>query len=316
MEKKTEGSWYDQLTLKAMNLKPLKTAVVHPLDANSLRGVIASAKANFIIPILIGPKEKITAISKENNLDLDPYEMLDTKHSHDSAERAVDLAKRGEVEALMKGKIHTDELIEAVLDKEKGLRTGRRLSHVFALKLPNYHKPLFITDAAINIRPTLSEKRDIVQNAIDLFISLGLGTPKVAIVCAVETVNEKIPSTLDATALCKMAERGQISGGVLDGPLSFDLAISMESANIKGIYSSVAGDADILIVPDLESGNMLFKEMSYLTGVEAAGIVLGASVPIILTSRSSDELTRKASSAMALIYARHKVEMTSIKYYE
>ena len=207
----------------------------------------------------------------------------------------------------MKGKIHTDELMEPIIDKTYGLRTGRRMSHVFSMETPNYNKPLFLTDAAINIKPTLRDKQDIVQNAIDLFVGLGLGTPKVAIISAVETVNENIPSTLDATALCKMAERGQILGGIIDGPLAFDNAISMESAREKGILSPVAGDADILVVPDLEAGNMLYKQMTFLSGVEAAGIVMGAKVPIILTSRSSNSDSRKASCAMALTYVRRKV---------
>ncbi|MBX3710326.1 MAG: bifunctional enoyl-CoA hydratase/phosphate acetyltransferase [Gammaproteobacteria bacterium] len=287
------------------NFTPLKTAVVHPVDALSLQGAIDAAEEKLITPILIGPQEKIINAAKEAHLDISAYEIVATKHSNESAEIAVKLVKEGKAEAIMKGKIH----MEAVVDKLNGLRTARRISHVFSMEAPNYFKPLFLTDAAINIQPTLQDKKDIVQNAIDLFAGLGLGHPKVAILSAVETVNEKIPSTLDATALCKMAERGQITGGIVDGPLALDNAISMESAHEKGIYSQVAGDADILVVPDLEAGNMLYKQMTFLSGVEAAGIVMGASVPIILTSRSSDDESRKASCAMALVYARNKEKL-------
>ncbi len=297
--------WYKKLASKS-SMAPLKTAIVHPVDALSLQGAIESAQAGLIIPILVGPKDKIQAAAKENNLDISSYKLIPTLHSLEAAEKAVALARSGEVEALMKGKIHTDELMHAVIDKDKGLRTARRMSHIFAMDVPNYFKPLFITDAAINLFPHLTEKVDIVQNAIDLFQALGMGTPKVAIVSAVETVNEKIPSTLDACALCKMAERGEITGGILDGPLAFDNAISVESAKVKGIISEVAGDADIIVVPDVESGNMLYKQMTYLSGAEAAGIVIGATVPIILTSRGSDTLSRQASCAMALHYVRNK----------
>lgn len=301
-----EGAWYKQLISLKNNFPPLKTAIVHPVDAFSLMGAIESAEEKLIIPILVGPEEKITAAAKESKIDISHYKLINTKHSHESAAKSVELAKNGKVEALMKGKIHTDELMEAVVDKEKGLRTDRRISHVFSIHSRHYPKPLFVSDAAINISPNLEDKKDIVQNAIDLFVGLGLGTPKVAIISAVETIREKIPSTIDGAALCKMAERGQIQGGILDGPLGFDLAISPESAKIKGVHSPVAGDADIIIVPDLESGNMLYKQMTFLSQNEAAAIVMGASVPIILTSRGSDELSRKASSAMALVYARNK----------
>ena len=303
---KPKDSWYKQLVKMKNDYKPLKTAVVHPVDVLSLQGAIDAAEDHLIIPILVGPLEKIQNAAKEANINLSSYEIIPTKHSHEAAEIAVKIVKEGKAEAIMKGKIHTDELMSPIMDKENGLRTGRRMSHVFSLEVPNYFKPLFLADAAINIQPNLQAKKDIVQNAIDLFCRLGLGQPKVAILSAVETVNEKIPSTLDATALCKMAERGQITGGIVDGPLAFDNAISIESAREKGIYSQVAGDADILIVPDLEPGNMLYKQMTFLSGVEAAGIVMGAQVPIILTSRSSDEESRKASCAMALIYARNK----------
>lgn len=304
--KQAKNHWIHHLITAKKTLKPLKTAVVHPVDELSLRGAVASAEEGIIAPILVGPKQKIIELANAADLDISTYQVIDTQHSHESAELAVKMARNLEVEALMKGKIHTDELMQAIIDKEHGLRTGRRMSHVFALTVPDYHKPIFLTDAAVNLFPNLQEKRDIVQNAIDLFHALGLGTPNVAILSAVETVNEKIPSTLDATALCKMAERGQIIGGILDGPLAFDNAISVESARVKGIFSAVAGNADILVVPDVESGNMLYKQMTYLSGIEAAGIVLGACVPIILTSRGSDETSRKASSIMALLYARAK----------
>lgn len=296
---------YQQLLELSKSMEPLITGVVHPVDELSLRGAIAAAKDGIIIPILIGPKQKIIDTANSAKLDISAYQIIATKHSHGAADVAVQMANDGKVEALMKGKLHTDELMSAVVNKQTGLRTGRRMSHVFALEVPNYSKPLFLTDAALNLFPHLEEKVDIVQNAIDLFTTLGLGIPKVAIVSAVETVNERIPSTLDAAALCKMAERGQIHGGILDGPLAFDNAISLESAKVKGIVSKVAGDADIIVVPDVESGNMLYKQMTYLSKMEAAGIVMGASVPIILTSRGSDGISRKMSSLMALIYRRN-----------
>lgn len=298
--------WYNRLIELKDSLPPLKTAVVHPVDDLSIKGAVESAEEGLIIPILVGPQQKILDAAKEAKVDISKYKIVATQYSKESAEVAVKMARNREVEALMKGKIHTDELMEAVVNKETGLRTGRRMSHVFAVVTPNYYKPLFLTDAALNTFPNLQQKKDIVQNAIDLFIALGLGNPKVAILSAVETVTETIPSTLDATALCKMSERGQISGGIVDGPLAFDNAVSIESARVKGIYSQVAGDADILVVPDVESGNMLYKQMTYLSGMDAAGFVLGATVPIILTSRGSDELSRKASSALALLYTRRK----------
>lgn len=304
--KPKQEHWYQRLITAKNSLKPLKTAVVHPVDVLSLKGAVASAEEGLITPILVGPKQKILDAAKEALVDISAYELIATEHSNEAAEIAVKLAATKKVEAIMKGKIHTEELMKPVVVKENGLRTGRRMSHVFALDVPGYPKPIFLTDAAINLFPNLKEKCDIVQNAIDLFHALKLGTPNVAILSAVETVNEKIPSTLDATALCKMAERGQITGGVLDGPLAFDNAVSMESAREKGICSPVAGNADILVVPDVESGNMLYKQMTYLSGIEAAGIVLGAHVPIILTSRGSDELSRKASCVMALLYVRGK----------
>ncbi|MDR3491654.1 MAG: bifunctional enoyl-CoA hydratase/phosphate acetyltransferase [Gammaproteobacteria bacterium] len=307
--KKHKGEWYNHLIELKNTFAPLKTAVVHPVDELSLQGAIDAANEKLIIPILVGPKDKILAAAKAANLDISSYEIISTRHSDEAAEVAVRLVKEGKVEALMKGKIHTEELMKPVLDKETGLRTKRRMSHVFYMEAPNYHKPLFITDAAINILPTLSEKKDITQNAIDLFRILGFGTPKVAIVCATETVNENMKSTLDAAALSKMSERDEITGGIVDGPLAFDNAISMESAHEKNLHSEVAGNADIIVVPDLESGNMLYKEMTFMSGMEAAGIVMGATVPIILTSRGSNDISRKASCAMALVYVRKKEQV-------
>jgi phosphate acetyltransferase len=305
---KTPAHNYEQWLMdKASGLKPLKVAVVHPVDIYSLSGAVEAAKAGIIEPILIGPEDKIRKTAEDAHIDLDSYTIIPTLHSHAAAAKAVEMALKGEVEALMKGKLHTDELMQAALDKEKGLRTGRRMSHIFVLDVPSYPKPLFLTDAAINIQPHLMEKKDIVQNAINLFTTLGLGTPKVAILSAVETVTEKIPSTLDATALCKMAERGQITDGIVDGPLAFDNAISHEAALIKGIVSDVAGNADILVAPDIESGNMLYKQLRYFSGAQGAGIVLGAKVPIILTSRAGDAESRVVSSALALLYARTRI---------
>lgn len=308
LERKGSG-WNKQLMDMKGSFAPLITAVVHPVDELSIKGAVASAKQNVITPILIGPKQKIINAANEAGVDISTFEIVDTKHSHEAAEVAVQMARSGRVEALMKGKLHTDELMSAVVNKETGIRTERRMSHVFAIEVENYKKPLFLSDAALNMFPKLDDKVDIIQNTIDLFTTLGLGTPRVAIVSAVETVNEKIPSTLDAAALCKMSDRGQITGGILDGPLAFDNAISMASASIKGIHSEVAGNADIIIVPDIEAGNLLYKQMTYLSEMESAGIVMGATVPIILTSRGSDELSRLASSVLALVYARKKAEI-------
>lgn len=298
---------YKQLVKWSKSMPPLITGIVHPVDELSLKGAVAAALDGIIVPILIGPKQKIIDTANSAKLDISGYELIDTKHSHEAADIAVQMAKDRKIEALMKGKLHTDELMAAVVNKTNGLRTGRRMSHIFALTVPNYSKPLFITDAALNLFPNLEDKVDIIQNAIDLFTTLGLGIPKVAILSAAETINEKIPSTLDAAALCKMADREQITGGVLDGPLALDNAISKESAMVKGITSKVAGDADILIAPDIESGNMLYKQMTYLSNIDAAGIVMGATVPIILTSRGSNEISRKMSSLMALIYTRKRI---------
>jgi phosphotransacetylase/acyl dehydratase len=290
----------------ASQQRPIRTAVVHPVDKTSLMGMIAAAERELIAPVLVGPEHKIRAAAEAEGVDLTPFKLIPTEHSHAAAAAAVALARAGEVEALMKGSLHTDELIRAVVAKETGLRTERRLSHVFAFDVPTYAQPLFITDAAINIYPTLSDKRDIVQNAIELAHALGIKTPKVAVLSAVETVTPSIRSTLDAAALCKMADRGQISGGLVDGPLAFDNAVSPEAVAIKGIVSPVAGQADILVVPDLEAGNMLAKQLEYLGGAEGAGIVLGARVPIILTSRADDTITRLASCALAVMLAQQR----------
>jgi phosphate acetyltransferase len=300
-----KDSWYKQLMKLKNDYQAITTAVVHPVDALSLQGAIDAAEEKLIRPILVGPKDKIQQAAKDANIDISAYEILPTRHSNESAEIAVKIVREGRAEAIMKGKIAADELMKVLIDKVNGLRTGRRISHVFAMKIANHFKPLFLTDAVINIQPNLQNKKDIVQNAIDLFCGLGLGQPKVAILSALDIVNDKIPSTLDATALSKMAERGQITGGLVDGPLSFDNALSMESAREKGIISQVAGDADIVVVPDIESGNLLYKQMTSLSGIEAAGILLGARVPIILTLSSATEPC-KASCAMALIYARNK----------
>ena len=307
--KEPKGAWYKKLIKLTKNMAAIKTAVVHPVDPLSLQAAIDAATEGLIIPILVGPKDKILAAALEAKLDISAYPIISTCHSNESAEVAVKLAREHKVDALMKGKIHTKELMEPAVNKETGLLTGRRMSHIFYVEAPDYFKPLFISDAALNIRPNLQEKKDITQNAIDLFRILGFGTPKVAIVCAVETVDAEMQSTLDAAALSKMADRGEITGAIVDGPLAFDNAISIESAREKNIKSEVAGYADIIIVPDIESGNMLYKEMTYMSGMEAAGMVMGASVPIILTSRGSDDISRKASCAMALVYVRNKEKL-------
>jgi phosphate acetyltransferase/phosphate butyryltransferase len=300
------GARYRQLVDLTKGLAPIRTAVVHPVDTNSLVAAIDAAQAKLIIPVLVGPEAKIRAAAAAAEIDLAPYTLVATAHSHDAAARAVAMARAGEVEALMKGSLHTDELMHAVVARDTGLATERRISHVFAMDVPTYPRPLFITDAAINIAPDLDAKRDIVQNAIDLARALGLDTPRVALLSAVETVTQKLRSTLDAAALCKMADRGQITGGIVDGPLAFDNAVSEEAARLKSIASPVAGRADILLVPDLEAGNMLVKQLAYLAEADGAGIVLGARVPIILTSRADTVLTRMASCAVALLVARRR----------
>ncbi|MFT6899064.1 MAG: phosphate acetyltransferase [Paraglaciecola sp.] len=296
---------YQQLIEKTKDLVPIRVAVVHPCDEVSLLGALEAKHKGVIEPILIGPKDKIIAVALEASCNLDGIKIIDVPHSHAAAAAAVEEVHLNNVDAIMKGKLHTDELMTPIVDGKNGLRTERRMSHVFALDVPTYHKPLFITDAAINIAPDLMTKRDIVQNAIELLLALGTPTPKVAILSAVETVNSKMVSTIDASALCKMAERKQIIGGILDGPLAFDNAISKSSATTKGLVSDVAGDADILIAPDLEAANMLAKQLIYLAGAEAAGIVLGATVPIILTSRSDGILSRLASCVLAQLYIHH-----------
>jgi phosphate acetyltransferase len=297
------GSKYDRLLQQAKQVPPAVTIVIHPCDETSLRGAAEAAELGIIVPILVGPKAKIMATAQDNNIDITAYTIVDASHSEQAAAKGVELIRESKGELLMKGSLHTDELMRQVTSGSTGLRTGRRISHVFIMDVPTYAETLFITDAAINIFPDLDTKRDIVQNAIDLFNQLGLGTPRVAILSAVETVTAKIPSTIEAAALCKMAERGQITGGVLDGPLAFDNAVDLEAAKIKGIASSVAGRAQILVVPDLEAGNMLAKNLTFLTRADAAGIVVGARVPIILTSRADSVRARMASCAAAVLYA-------------
>jgi phosphate acetyltransferase len=294
---------YERLITLTRENPAIPTAVAHPCDDSSLRGAVEAAEAGIIVPILVGPAEKIRAVAEKAGLNISSCEIIDVPHSHDAAAEAVNLVRRGRAELLMKGSLHTDELMSEVMKRDTGLRTGRRVSHAFIMDVPTYPKPLVITDAAINIQPTLEDKVDIVQNAIDLVRALGIEQPKVAILSAVETVTPKIPSTIEAAALCKMAQRGQITGGVLDGPLALDNAISEEAARIKGIDSPVAGHADILVVPDLEAGNMLAKNLSFLANADAAGLVLGARVPIILTSRADSVMTRMASCAVAALYA-------------
>jgi len=298
----TEAGPIDVLALAAA-LPPLVTAVAHPCDRPSLEAALAARGRGLIEPILVGPKEKIRALAESAGLELAGLPIEDTPHSHAAAERAVELVRRAEVAAIMKGSLHTDELMAEVVSKDAGLRTARRISHVFVMQVPGRDRLLLVTDAAVNIDPTLEEKADIVQNAIDLAVALGIETPRVAILSAVETVTSKLRSTLDAAALCKMADRGQITGGLLDGPLAFDNAVSLEAARTKGIESPVAGRADILVVPDLESGNILAKQLEYFSGATAGGIVLGARVPIILSSRSDSPASRLLSCGLAVIRA-------------
>ena len=293
-----------QLISRCAGLKPAVTAVVHPCDAASLAAALDAAEAGLIEPVLVGPEAKIRAAAAQTVRAIDKYRLVPASHSHAAAAIAVALARTNEVEALMKGSLHTDELMHEVMLPDGGLRTERRISHVYLFDVSGYPRPLFITDAAINILPSLADKRDICQNAIELAHILGIAQPKVAILSAVETVNAKMPSTLDAAALCKMADRGQIMGGVLDGPLAFDNAVSLEAARTKGIVSPVAGQADILLVPDIEAGNMLAKQLTFFDGADGAGIVLGARLPIILTSRADPARTRIASCAIALLIAQ------------
>lgn len=296
---------FDSLITAAQKVPTQTCAVAHPCDETSLSAVVQAHALNIIDPILIGPRHKIEQVAKAAALDITGLKIIDVPYSHAAAAEAVAQVRAGNASLLMKGSLHTDELMHEVVNQQTGLRTARRLSHVFLMDVPTYAEPLFITDAAINIAPDLLCKADIVQNAIDLHLALGLGTPRVAILSAVEQVNPKIPSTVDAAALCKMAERGQITSGILDGPLAMDNAISPQAAHMKGLTSEVAGRAQILVVPDLESGNMLAKNLTFLAGADAAGIVLGAKVPIVLTSRADTDLARLASCAVATLYAHH-----------
>jgi phosphotransacetylase len=282
--------------------------VAHPCEATALEGASEAADKGLIVPILVGPAEKIAATAKATKIDISRFQIIDTPHSEASAAKAVELVREGQAELLMKGSLHTDELMGAVVSKERGLRTGRRISHVFVMDVPTYHKVLIVTDGAINIAPALEDKVDICQNAIDLAISLGFEQPKVAILAAVETVTSKMPATIDAAALCKMADRGQIKNAILDGPMAFDNAISKKAARTKGIRSEVAGDPDILLAPDLEAGNILAKQLTFLANADSAGLVLGARVPIILTSRADSVRSRIASCGVAMLaaHARRK----------
>jgi phosphate acetyltransferase len=295
---------YEALIARCRALPAVATAVAYPCDEVSLRAAVDAARAGLIAPVLVGPTAQIDALAASLHIDLNGCRKADAPHSQAAAARAVELVRTGEAHALMKGSLHTDALLAEIVRPDTGIRTERRLSHVFIMDVPTYpSKTLYITDAVVNIRPTLEQKAEILQNAIELARALDRPMPKVAILSAVETINSKLPATIDAAALCKMAERGQITGAILDGPLAFDNAIDPEAARIKGIKSPVAGDADILLTPDLEAGNMLAKELSFLANADAAGIVLGARVPVILTSRADNERTRMASCAVAALYA-------------
>jgi phosphate acetyltransferase len=303
---------YEQLLSRAKEFTPVTTIIVHPCDESSLRGAVEASDAKLIVPILVGPEEKIRTTASQHKLDISKFEVVDAPHSHAAAEAGVKLIHEARGEVLMKGSLHTDELMRAVTASATGLRTARRISHVFVMDVPDHPDTLLVTDAAINIFPDLEVKRDIIQNAIDLFRDIGQGTPRVAILSAVETITPKIPSTIEAAALCKMADRGQITGGVIDGPLAFDNAINPEAAKIKGITSPVAGHAQILVVPDLEAGNMLAKNLTFLSKADAAGIVLGARVPIILTSRADSLSTRMASCAIAMLLAHARRKKAAV----
>jgi phosphotransacetylase len=299
---------YEHLLERCAGLEPVPTAVAHPCEETALAGAIEASQNGLIAPILVGPAAKIDQVARSAGIQLGNLPIVDTPHSHASAAKAVELVREGRAALLMKGSLHTDELLSAVVAGATGLRTERRISHVFILDVPTYHKLLVVTDAAINIAPSLEDKADICRNAIDLVVSLGLKNPKVAILAAVETVTSKMPATIDAAALCKMADRGQITGGTLDGPLAFDNAINRQAADIKKIHSAVAGDPDIVLVPDLEAGNILAKQLIYLAKADSAGLVLGARVPIILTSRSDSVRSRIASCGVAMlaVHARHE----------
>jgi phosphate acetyltransferase len=302
---------YNKLLDFCRTLPPTPTAVAHPCDESSLQGAVDAAKMGLIAPILVGPRARIEAVAKQFGIDISGLPIVEAEHSHDSAEKAVALVREGRAEALMKGSLHTDELMGAVVSREGGLRTARRVSHCFVMDVPSYAETLIITDAAVNIAPTMADKVDIIQNAIDLAHALRFPEVRVAILSAMETVNPKVPSTVEAGALCKMADRGQITGAILDGPLALDNAINLESVAIKKIDSPVAGRANVLVVPDLEAGNMLAKSLTFLAGADAAGIVLGARVPIILTSRADSVMTRLASCAVAVLVAHARREAGS-----
>jgi phosphotransacetylase len=309
----TGSGKYDRLLDRCRSLPPVATAVIHPCEQSALAGALEAAALGLIAPICIGPAARIAEVAAKAGITLGSTPIIDVPHSHAAAEKGVALVREGKAEVLMKGSLHTDELLGAVVARESGLRTGRRVSHVFLMDVPTYHKVLLVTDAAINITPSLEDKADICQNAIDLAITLGVARPKVAILAAVETVTSKMATTIDAAALCKMADRGQIRGGQLDGPLAFDNAISKEAARTKGIQSEVAGDPDILLAPDLETGNVLAKLLTFLARADSAGIVLGARVPIILTSRADSVRARIASCAVAMLaaHARRNPEAVS-----
>jgi phosphate acetyltransferase/phosphate butyryltransferase len=305
---------YPALISACGELEAVSAAVAHPCDQSSLTAAVEAAEAELIRPILVGPEAKIRGVAEQCGLDIGPYRLIDAPHSHAAAAAAVEIVRGGEAETLMKGSLHTDELMAAVVSKAAGLRTERRISHVFIMDVPTYPKPLVVTDCAINILPDLATKMDIVQNAIDMMCALGVTLPKVAILSAIETVTPRVPSTIDAAALCKMADRGQITGGLLDGPLAFDVALSKEAAKVKSISSEVAGEPDILLVPDLEAGNILAKQLVLLANADGAGIVLGARVPVILTSRSDTVRARLASCAVAvlLVHARRQAATTLV----
>jgi phosphotransacetylase len=314
MTQRTGTGKYEQLLARCQTLTPVPTAVAHPCEETALEGALDAGAKGLITPILVGPEAKIREVAAKGGHDLAGVRIVDAQHSHEAAAKAVALVRQGEAELLMKGSLHTDELLGAVVARETGLRTARRISHVFIMDVPTYHKVLIITDAAINIAPTLEDKADICQNAIDLAIALGVARPKLAILAAVETINSKMPATLDAAALCKMADRGQIKGAALDGPLAFDNAISSDAARIKGIKSEVAGDPDILLAPDLEAGNMMAKQLSFLANADSAGLVLGARVPIVLTSRADSVRARIASCGVAMLaaHARRRPQAVSV----
>jgi len=294
---------YEQLLERCKTLMPVRTAVAHPCDAASLAGAVDAAQLGLIQPIFVGPAAKIREVAAQAKIDLSNVEIVDAPHSHAAASAAVQLVREGQAQLLMKGSLHSDELLAAVVARETGLRTGRRLSHAFIMDVPTYHKVLIVTDAAINIAPSLEDKVDICQNAIELAHSLGIARPKLAVLAAVETVTSKMPATIEAAALCKMADRGQITGGLIDGPLAFDNAISKDAARTKGITSEVAGDPDILLAPDLEAANILAKLLTFLANSDSAGLVLGARVPVILTSRADSVRSRIASCAVAVLAA-------------